>query len=312
MFKVLVWDYMGVSSQWLEQVADKKDIEIVGTITPSEAVPEILLKKDAWDWLLIFEQGMRNFFDVTTRILKLPLDKVIYALDMNSWLQHPKAIYTLLNDSDKVGIRKRLMVNELKKTNAFFTCTVENLSYIAPSTDPFRVPHMFINNVNWASKDMKRFHELSKQYYDVDDSAGYFLDLGANIGTSGLYFCKNLAPNLKLLAFEPDPENYKMHRVNMILNDLDEKTSLINCGLADAESELMLYRNDLNSGANGFIKHDKSKPIATVNLTLPKIKSLRRKSNTFGLTQRALKIKFWSARKISFEKIPFQFLWSAI
>ena len=99
MFKILVWDYLGVSSQWLEQVADKKDVEIVGTITPSESAPEILLKKDAWDWLLIFEQGMRNFFDVTTRILKLSPDKVIYALDMNSWSQHPKAIYTLLNAS---------------------------------------------------------------------------------------------------------------------------------------------------------------------------------------------------------------------
>lgn len=97
MFKVLLWDYAGISAQWLEQVADMKDIEVVGTITPSEPAPEILLKADAWDWLLIFEHGARNFFNATIQVLQLPLDKVIYALDMNSWLQHPKATYTLLN-----------------------------------------------------------------------------------------------------------------------------------------------------------------------------------------------------------------------
>ena len=97
MNRVLIWDYTGVSSQWLEQVADLRDIEIVGTITPSEPVPEILLKKDAWDWLLIFERGARSFFNATIQILNLSIDKAIYALDINSWLQRPKAIYNILN-----------------------------------------------------------------------------------------------------------------------------------------------------------------------------------------------------------------------
>ena len=99
MFKVLIWDYAGISAQWLEQVADMRDIEVVDTITPSNPVPKILLETDKWNWLLIFEQGARSFFDATIQTLRLPLDKVIYALDMNSWLQRPKATYTLLNGS---------------------------------------------------------------------------------------------------------------------------------------------------------------------------------------------------------------------
>ena len=266
MNRVLIWDYTGISAQWLKQFADIKDIEIVATMTPSESAPKILLETEKWDWLLIFERDMRNFFDITIELMNLPTNKIIYALDMNSWLQHPKAIYNLLNDSGGSSVRKSLLLSELKKTNVFFTCTVEGLSYIATSADPFRMPHMFINNVNWASNDMKRFHELSKQYYKVDDSTGYFLDLGANIGTSGLYFIKNLAPNLKLLAFEPDPENYKMHRVNIILNDLEDVTDLVNCGLANKESELMFYSNGSNPGARGFIEHKYSAPIATVKV----------------------------------------------
>ncbi len=99
MFKVLIWDYTGISAQWLNQVADMKDIEVVGTIKPNEPVPEILLKRDAWDWLLIFEQGARQFFDATIQALRLPLDRIVYALDMNSWLQHPKAAFALTDIS---------------------------------------------------------------------------------------------------------------------------------------------------------------------------------------------------------------------
>ena len=267
MFKVLIWDYTGISAQWLDQVADKKDIEVVGTIKPKEPVPEILLKRDAWDWLLIFEQGARNFFDATIQALRLPLDRVIYALDTNSWIQRPKAAFSLIDMQRGGGyIFLNLNLEISRQLNNFVTCTVEGLNYIATSADTFRMPYMFVNRVNWASNDMKRFHELSKQYYNVDDSAGYFLDLGANIGTTGLYFIKKLAPNLKLLAFEPDPENFKMHRVNIILNDLDGVTDLVNCGLSNETNELMLYSNGSNPGANSFIKQEQSTPIATVKI----------------------------------------------
>ncbi|MBQ7453873.1 MAG: FkbM family methyltransferase, partial [Selenomonadaceae bacterium] len=72
--------------------------------------------------------------------------------------------------------------------------------------------------------------------------------------------------NLKLLAFEPDAENFKMHRVNLILNDLDGVTSLVNCGLSNEVSELMLYNNGANTGARGFIRHEESTPISTVKI----------------------------------------------
>ena len=97
MFKVLIWDYVGVSAQWLNQVADKKYIDVVATMTPDKPAQEILLKRDNWDCLLIFEQGTRQFFDEAIKQLKVPLDRVIYALDIDSWLEHPKAAFTLIN-----------------------------------------------------------------------------------------------------------------------------------------------------------------------------------------------------------------------
>ena len=32
MFKVLIWDHMGISAQWLERFLDMKFIDVVGTI----------------------------------------------------------------------------------------------------------------------------------------------------------------------------------------------------------------------------------------------------------------------------------------
>ena len=267
MFKILVWDNLGISNDWLNQVADMKDIEVVDTLTPDKPAPEILLKTDAWNWLLIFEQGTRQFFDATIQTLKLPHDRVIYALDSLSWLQHPKAAVALINPvASGGGILLNLHLFLSRQLNNFVTCTVEGVSYIAPSTDPMRMPNMYVGRVNWSSRDMKRFHELAKKYYGVDDGAGYFFDLGANIGTTGIYFVKNIAPNLKLLAFEPDAENFKMHRVNLILNDLDGVTDLVNCGLGSEVGELMLYNNGNNPGARGFIRHEKSTPISTVKI----------------------------------------------
>ena len=263
--KVLIWDYTGKSAKWCEKYLEK-DVEVTQTVTPAELVPEILLQKDSWDWLLIFENKMRKAFDTTIQTLQLPSEKIIYARDPQSWTHNPKAIYTLLNDNGGSTVRKKFVLSEFKKLTAFTTCTAEDVSYVAPSRDSMRMPYMFVNNINWASSDMKRFYELAHKYYGVDDSSGYFLDLGANIGTTGIYFIKKLTPDLKLLAFEPDPENFKMHHINLILNDIEEKTDLVNCGLGNEISELMLYSNGSNSGANSFIKQGKSKPISTVKV----------------------------------------------
>ena len=257
MFKILIWDFTGTSAQWIDNVVDKKDVEIVATITPNAPPSEILLKRDAWDWLLIFENGSREFFDVTVQILGLPVDRVIYALDINSWIQHPKAVFALIDPTrDGRAIHNGLHFEISQQLNDFITCTVEGLSYIATAKDRLLMGWMYVNRVNHAADSMKLFHTLSKKYYGVDDSAGYFLDLGANIGTTGIYFTKKLAPNLKLLAFEPDAENFKLLRINLLLNDVsDDKATIVNCGLGDKFDELTMYRNLDNPGGNGMFNN---------------------------------------------------------
>lgn len=267
MFKVLVWDCVGISKQWLEQVADMKDIEVVDTITPQKPAPEILLKRDVWDWLLIFEQGMRNFFDATIQTLRLPPERIVYALDMNSWIQRPKAVVTL-TDPQRGGGNIFLNLNFAisRQLNNFVTCTVEELSYIATSKDDYIIRPMYTTRKNHAADEMRTFLALAKKYYDVDDSAGYFLDLGANIGTTDIYFTKKLAPNLKVLAFEPDAENFKLLRMNLILNDMEDRATVVNCGLGDKFDEMTMYRDLVNPGHNNVTEPKDSVPTETVKI----------------------------------------------
>lgn len=159
-----------------------------------------------------------------------------------------------------------------RQLNYFTTCTTsEGLNYIATSKDNFVIAPMYTNLKNHAEDEMKFFHELAQKYYQVDDSAGLFLDLGANIGTTGIYFLKKLTPNLKLLAFEPDAENFKMLRANLILNDLYENSIVENFGLGIEESEQKLNKIDYNPGANSifsdvFIKNAPTETIKIISL----------------------------------------------
>ena len=140
--------------------------------------------------------------------------------------------------------------NTARQLNYFMaTSTDDNIHYIGTSADNLITRNTYINRKNFADDGMKFFHRLAKKYYDIDDSDGYFLDLGANIGTTCIYFKKILAPNLKILAFEPAPENFKLLRANLILNDVDNAV-VENYGLGDEETEMTMNIAPWNPAAN--------------------------------------------------------------
>ena len=106
MLKVLVLDYVGNSVQWLQDCTLRDKYEIVKTLTPdSEKSDVALLMTDIWDYLLVFENGMRNVFEKIVEMAKISTEQYIYALDWNSWAEHPAAIYSLLNPNGGGAVR---------------------------------------------------------------------------------------------------------------------------------------------------------------------------------------------------------------
>ncbi len=162
-----------------------------------------------------------------------------------------KAIIEIVKDWLKVFEEQR--EKEVRPSD-YQVCTVNGLSYIASCEDSLLLPYMMQSGKNHAQDEMQAFYELSHKYYDIDcDKEGYFLDLGANIGSTSIYFKKHLDKNIRVIAFEPAHMTYNLLRVNMILNDMYDEAVLENLGLSDKESKAALHCDLSNPGGNSLI-----------------------------------------------------------
>ena len=70
-----------------------------------------------------------------------------------------------------------------------------------------------------------------------------FVDIGANVGS---YSLLGLATRAKVIAIEPIKEIFSLLMKNIIANDPDRKTRLINCGVG-AKKERLKFTNNLDS-----------------------------------------------------------------
>ena len=270
MLKLVLWDYTEQSSSWCENFLRPNVYEVVRTLKPDDPDQAEIILRGGWDYVLIFaDDNSQEIFDEmlsTMRAMNFSTDNVIFAMSISSWIENPAALYSLLNPSTTEIIYRWLNFENHGQWHHYVACDAENLHYVGTSKDEFVIKSTYITRENHALDGMKIFHALAKKFYDVDDSDGYFLDLGANIGTTGIYFVTKLAPNLKLFAVEPDAENFKLLRVNLILNDLDTRATLVNCGLGDKFDELPIQRNLENPGGNGFIPSEYNTPGETIQI----------------------------------------------
>ena len=268
MIKVALWDYTGISGKWAKHFL-KDDVKIVRTLKPEDKDQAEFILRGDWDYALIFEKDSREIFEEIFKLMhemNFSTKNIIFAQDNQSWLKNPAAVYQLIDAKRGEIIYRWLNFCNHRQWHDYISGTAEGLSYVATSKDDFIVSTTYLEGKNYAADEMKLFHALAKKYYKVDDSAGYFLDLGANIGTTGIYFTSKLAPNLKLLAFEPDAENFKLLRVNLILNNLDNKSTAVNCGLGDKFDTMTMYRSLENPGNNGVFPYEDNMPTAQIKI----------------------------------------------
>lgn len=74
----------------------------------------------------------------------------------------------------------------------------------------------------------------------------FFLDVGANSGFYSIMFgIKNLAD--RIIAFEPDPENFARLMTNLKANALSGRIETVQLALGDAASEVTLYQGARNN-----------------------------------------------------------------
>ena len=267
MFKIVLWDYTGESSQWAKTFL-KDGVEIIRTLRPDDSDQANVIMRGDWNFVLIFEQGQRELFNEifkTMQQMKVSTENIIFAKEFQSWLSHPAAVHALLKPETCDNLYRHLNFLNHRRWHKYISASAEGLNYLATSADDFVIKTTYMGH-NHTANELKLFHTLAKKYYGIDDDAGYFLELGANIGTAGIYFCKKLAPNLNWLAFEPDLENFKLLRINTILNDLEDRATLVNFGLGDKFDKVTMYRNPNNPGGNSLFQSPRNQLPETIQL----------------------------------------------
>ena len=273
MIKLLVVDYIGNSKSWIEQFINLEKVEITRTLLISDKDQDKLIASTEWDYILVFEYNMRNVFLSLVNALKIPPYKIFYALDLANWSVNPRAAYSILKPREEGYnlFHRYLDLNLEQQMSNFITCTtVDGISYIATSKDRAIMPQMYVFRQNFVADEIKAFYQLSKKYYYFNETeqtgGGYFLDLGANIGTTCIYFKKKFNDQLKILAFEPDPTNYMLLKINLMLNHVDNDSIAERLGLGAEKSEQLMHINLKNPGNNSIYPDNADLPTVKINI----------------------------------------------
>jgi len=104
------------------------------------------------------------------------------------------------------------------------------------TSDWFTFDQIFIHE-DYNLKALKRHGEFAEMYAKYSaEGTPLILDLGANIGLSGVYF-HHVWPNAKIVAIEPSEDNFAVLRQNFGAN---EKLEGILAGISSKSSRLVL------------------------------------------------------------------------
>lgn len=95
---------------------------------------------------------------------------------------------------------------------------------------------------------------LTKHGFSFDNKVA--LDIGANIGTQTIYMHLHGLFS-KIIAVEPEANNFFLLKANVEVNDLMDKTALINAALAEESGTVSLYvKEGFSDGGNSLLSRE--------------------------------------------------------
>ena len=252
----VIFDLTGDAMTWLDQNCDDEHVEICEFIKPDEDGSVQLMelpRLDGWDVLLVFERNMRRDVEGILADVGIDQTRVLYPLDIEGSLIHQRYLSGYMFK----GLRDSLDYLSFRQRGEYALAVTGDTSYINVSTDNMILPSMYLNRRNWALEEMTFFYEMSVKYHTFNRGQTVFCDIGANIGTTCVWFKKHFDPDVKILAFEPSPLNYTMLRVNMLLNGIEPNDHmLVRKGVSDISSTGKLVYNPQNPGSSYFSDSD--------------------------------------------------------
>ncbi len=135
---------------------------------------------------------------------------------------------------------RSLFFSSLPKNELLIAKTNEGLHYVVNSSDCNIGRSVFRDKISFDSNNLLLALKL------IGSSRSILIDIGANIGTvSILAISKELFT--KCLAFEPEPNNFKILNANVVLNGLSEKFELHNVALSNKLTESLCFELSKNN-----------------------------------------------------------------
>lgn len=232
MYKVFIWG----TGSWGEKCFQDllPGVEVIGFVESSVGKKSFQGKKVIagqellsydYDYLILAntheEEIMRDF--------PLNKDKVL--------------IYRRRERPDGARLFNYQVIDEARGQMPYLSVECDGLVFVYNKTDIMIPEFMYCYQTVWSKEEMEFFWREAPRR-----QKGIFMDIGANIGTTSIHFRKNLAPDFTYIAFEPVKENYKICKMNCILNECEDIV-VENLGISDTDGQRGLMLAEVNYGA---------------------------------------------------------------
>jgi FkbM family methyltransferase len=124
------------------------------------------------------------------------------------------------------------------------TRTVHGHKLFVDTRDVSLAPHILLDG-DWESWVTTLFLTLVRPGMTV-------LDVGANIGWYSLLAAREVGPEGRVLAFEPDPNTFGLVSDSLEINGYRDRATVLRTAVADAPGEATFYRWAAHQGSNGL------------------------------------------------------------
>lgn len=135
----------------------------------------------------------------------------------------------------------------------YLSVECDGLTFLYNKTDLLIPNAMSFYQRTWSRDEMEFFWKMAPKR-----SKGIFMDIGANIGTTSIYFRSRLAQKLTYIAFDPVKENCKLLKINCILNNCED-IMVENIAISNQEGVMGLTVVDTNFGGSRVTDNENTK-----------------------------------------------------
>lgn len=233
--KVMIWGTGKIAIQCVEMLLE--EIEIVAfvesglvdfkTFLGKPVISNNKISEIEHDYLII----ANNYYDTIFRTNKLENELLINYKDV---LYECKE--ELFRNQDKW-----ITYANARRNFPYISIKCDNLYFFSKSNDIVISENMIRTEKVWSSEEIDFF--ISKK----NTSKGYFLDIGANIGTTSIYAKNKLPSDVQVIAFEPIADNYLLLKANCTVNNFED-IIVENMGLSNVNEKKTMKICNENMG----------------------------------------------------------------